>query len=166
VSQTQQTDKTSKINDFVNLFAAKNNNWTQNSIISNRINRAFKDSLTELYRTKGIFDDCAFNFEDVNEFSKGKFVAKFKNNNDNISETRRINIEVVGLIDEKIVNQLTKNNTYRITGDFIKFLDNDLKNYFDYGMFNVSIGFEPLIDSNYFLGTALVNISKVTPIDK
>ena len=165
-SQPKQTEEGPKINDFVISFAGNNSNWFQNSVINNRVDKVFKDSLTKRYQTDGIFDDYAFKFEDINEFSKGKFAAKFENLNDNISETRKISVEVVGLVDDKIVNQLIKNKTYNISGNFVKFLDNDLKKYFDYGFFNVSIGFEPLVDSTYFLGTALVKITKVTPLDK
>lgn len=162
-SQTKESDTRTRINNFIISFTNSNANWFQNSVINNRIDKIFRDSLTKLYRTTGVFDDYAFKFEDINEFSKGKFAAKFKNLNANISETRRVSIEIVGLVDDRIISQLTKDKTYNISGDFVKFLDIDLKNYFDYGLFNVSIGFKPLVDSTYFLGTALVKITKVLP---
>jgi PBP1b-binding outer membrane lipoprotein LpoB len=161
--EKEVTNKTNRIENFVLSFAKDNPNWAQNSINNERIDKNFKDSVIKLYHTEGIFDSYTFKFENINEYSKDKFAAKFKNINENLTDTKKISVEVIGLVDNKIVSQLTNGQTYQLSGEFVKLLDEDLKNYFNHGFFNINVGFEPLVDNTYFLGTALIKIKKVTP---
>jgi hypothetical protein len=149
--------KTTPLHDFVLEFKVKHPDWQLNSVITERTNVEFADSLKKFIKTGVFLDGYPLMLESVNEYKKGKYAVKLVTD-----YSEKIGVEVIGLIPDSLINHLQEKNEYYIEGKFIKSLT-DLKPYYDYGLWNVSPGilFSDDTEPKVHTGVNLFEITKI-----
>jgi hypothetical protein len=154
-----------EVNKFVLDFAKRNPNWSQNDILNTQTSKYFEKELIKFYKTSKSLDSLTLTLEKTGQLANKVYVAKFVNSDQSLTDNKNIYIEIVGLIDKKMVSELTTEKKYTIKGTFIRMVKDDVVYISPSPMNNISVEFNKHIttDSTYYLGMAFFVIDKITP---
>lgn len=172
IQQKQNTEgieeiHTPKIVSFLSNFIEKNPNWNQNDIISKQI----RDSLEVLLSEKlndGLLDSIPMELSEVNEYESGKYAVNFQHWVDTEiyqkdSSEFELNFNVIGLVNDSLVNNIQQKSKYYISGNFIEFLGRNFSNYINGSVYTPLIEIEKPYSDRYeiSLGIMLFEINRI-----
>ena len=163
--QTSTIIKEINIVNNVKSFYKEHSNWYQNSVIIEKTNKEFEINLNKFFKSDTlILSDVKFKVKGVREFQKDKYSILLTNDEIVLGRLKRINLEVVGIINEKQMKSIDENKTYYVICNYKKLLNgNELDKYFPNGMFNSNIGINIGLvgDTVFYCGTSLFEINSI-----
>jgi hypothetical protein len=147
------------VQSFISDFKSKHPDWQNNSVTEEKTNNAFTGRLDAFLKADTALNGLQFTLESVNEYKPGKYAVKLVNAN--LPDS--INLEIIGLCPPALVPKLVENKTYTFTGSFTKRF-NDIKPYYDYGLWNIKTGTMGVMDDKkIYLGVTLYQIKDLKP---
>lgn len=132
-----------KVEKFVNEFIEKHPDWNKNDIIQRNTNDTFRTEVSVLLQNN-LLDDFPLELDEINEYQKGKYAAKFssfytKNVNYN-SVLYNMNFDIIGLVNDSLVQKLEQDKKYLVKGKFKRFLKGDFTNYINGMVYTPQVG--------------------------
>lgn len=165
-SEVKEKPKEKKIVTFSKEFWNNHKEeWIKNDVLKEKIDKIFIDSLNSFFKRKDPINDLKLTFKTVREISNGNYVTFFKSKLE-FGEYKNINIEVFGLTkDTSIINNLQTDQSYFLSGDFVKSLKygDDIRKYFDYGGYNINRGLSIFssVDTSIYYGISVFNLNNI-----
>lgn len=162
---------TPSIVNAVKAFCKENPGAFKNDVVNERANEAFRTALISNLN-KGILNDYIFELRSVNEYSKNKFAAHFDMSytNDDLYmnlDTARIHGDVIGLIDNSMVEKLANKSKYTLKCSFVKMLSPaEMRIYTNDMLWSpfTTIKNEAYSGPDVSLGFVLVNINEANQV--
>lgn len=147
------------LQNFVSDFSKQHPDWNNNGINETKTNAVFAGLLDSFLRTTSALQGLQFKLESVNEYERGKYAVKLVN----INLTDTANVEIIGLVAPALVPKLVEGNEYTFTGHYLLRLK-ELKPYYDYGLWNVDVGSDKVVDNKIYFGVSLYQIKDLKPL--
>jgi hypothetical protein len=156
-----------KVEKFVNEFIGKHPDWNKNDIIQKNINDTFRKEISTRLQNN-LLDDFPLELDEINEYQKGKYAAEFSSfytkNVDYNSVLYNMHFDIIGLINDSLVQKLEKDKKYLVKGHFKKFLQGDFKNYINGMVYTPQVGLSSDVISKNLetdLGILLFDVKEV-----